>query len=77
MAESMTFENMLARNIREKREALGITRQELTRRLGCSHGQPYFWENAVAAPGAWSLCLLADEFGCTVDELLGRSGKDG
>ncbi len=69
---ALTIEATLAKNIREKREALGITRQELTRRLGVSHGQPYFWETGQNAPGAWSLCLLADEFGCTVDELLGR-----
>lgn len=74
MAEFMTLEATVARIIREKREALGMTRQGLAKRLGVSHGQPYFWETGHALPGAWSLCLLADEFGCTVDELLGRSG---
>lgn len=67
-----SIESAVARIIREKREALGMTRQELAKRLGVSHGQPYFWETGRALPGAWSLCLLADEFNCTVDELLGR-----
>lgn len=74
MAEVLTLEGMVARAIREKREALGLTQLELCKRLGIGTGQVYGWESGLHLPGAWSLCLLADEFGCTVDELLGRSG---
>lgn len=76
MAEVLALEGMVARIIREKREALGLTQLELCKRLGIGTGQVYGWESGQHLPGAWSLCLLADEFGCTVDELLGR-GDDG
>lgn len=73
----MTIETTLAQNIRKKREKLGITRKALSERLGGAESQVWHWENCRHMPGAYSLCLLADEFGCTVDELLGRGGEDG
>lgn len=75
MAEVLTLEGMVARVIREKREALGLSQLELCKRLGIGSGQVCSWESGQHLPGAWSLCLLADEFSCTVDELLGRNGK--
>ena len=33
------------------------------------------WERRDCMPGAYYLCQLADALDCTVDELLGRSGK--
>lgn len=69
------IEVAVARNICRKREELGITRKALCARLGINHSQVSNWESGKYLPAAWSLCLLADEFGCTVDELLGRNGK--
>lgn len=70
------IEVAVARNIRQKREELGISCKALCVRLGINPGQVRNWESGKYLPGAWSLCLLADEFGCAVDELLGRNGNE-
>ena len=70
------IEVTVARIIRTKRAESGLSCKELAERIDCYGAQQiYNWENAKYAPGAHSLCLLADVFGCTVDELLGRDGK--
>ena len=71
------FDVKLARKIRTKRAESGLTARALALRMGVNPGQVYSWENCRYSPAAFNLCLLADEFGCTVDELLGRGDDDG
>ena len=70
----MFLQDIVAENIRSRREAMGMSMRELSRRMGAANSSRCVssWEAGVALPGAHSLCALADVFGCTVDELLGR-----
>lgn len=68
-----TLELTLAKNIRKKRKERGLTGLELSALLGCVKSNITNWETARNMPTVWYLCLLADEFECSVDELLGRT----
>ena len=71
-----TLPEIVGENIRIQREARGMSKYELTKAVRGRHSRDctlvHLWENGVNAPSAYNLCLLADIFGCTVDELLGR-----
>ena len=66
------LEDVVGSNIRARRLAMGVTQSELIEMMGRDGGQVSTWETGKFLPGAYSLCELADVFGCTVDELLGR-----
>lgn len=70
----MCLNDIVAENIRARREALGLTKRGLAAQLGAANSSRCVgaWERGVCLPSAYSLCALADLFGCTVDELLGR-----
>ena len=71
------FEVRLARTIRAKRAESGLSARALAHNICVNSAQIYDWENGRNAPSARNLCLLADEFHCTVDELMGRGeGND-
>ena len=67
--------DVVGENIRERREALGLTKRGLAAKLGSANSSRCVgaWERGIGLPNAYNLCGLADVFGCTVDELLGRS----
>ena len=67
--------DIVAANIRKRREAMGMSMRELSRRMGSANSSRCVgaWESGRSLPGAYSLCALADVFGCTVDEILGRN----
>ena len=71
----MYLQDIVAKNIRERREAMGLTKRGLCDRMGQPNSSRCVnaWESGRLLPGAHSLCALADVFGCTVDELLGRT----
>ena len=50
------------------------TQAELAERLGVERSTVAKWESGASQPQAAHLIALAEAFGCTVDELLGRGG---
>ena len=54
------------------RENAGLTRLEVASRLGLDKSTVSHWELGTAIPRADKLPLLADMFGCSIDELYGR-----
>ncbi len=60
--------------IREHREKLGMTKSELAQIMGVDASAVTRWETGEAMPRASKLPKLADLFGCTIDELYGRTG---
>lgn len=54
------------------RENAGLTRLEVASRLGLDKSTVSHWEQGAAIPRADKLPLLADMFGCSIDELYGR-----
>lgn len=60
--------------IKERREALGLTRVQLADRMGVSKVAVRKWEVGLAKPSADKLPALAGLLGCTIDELFGQGG---
>ena len=61
--------------IREHRKQRKWTQEALAQRLGVERSAVAKWESGKSQPQAAHLVALAEVFGCTVDEILGRSGK--
>lgn len=60
-------------NLKNLRKQRGITQRDLAKYLGVSISTFSGWETGVYEPDHAHLCKIADYFGVTVDELLGRS----
>ncbi|MBO6237008.1 MAG: helix-turn-helix transcriptional regulator [Schwartzia sp.] len=58
--------------IREYRKQRKWTQEELANRLGVERSAVAKWESGKSQPQAARLVALAEVFGCTVDEILGR-----
>ena len=58
--------------IKQFREDAGMTKTDLAGRLGVTRQAVGNWERGVSYPTAANLLQMAELFGCTVDELLGR-----
>ena len=71
-----TLAEIIGENIRVRREAKGMTMYGLNKAVKGGEGRDcalvWMWENGKSTPSAYYLCALADAFGCSVDELLGR-----
>jgi len=63
----------LGKNIRRKRIEHGIDQKELAGRLGVTPASVCYFESDKKLPSVSVLIRLADIFGCTTDELLGRN----
>lgn len=61
--------------IKSKRIDRGLNQAELARKLGVSPVIIGRWERDFHAPNIYSCWDLADFFGCTIDELCGRTVK--
>lgn len=61
--------------IRQLRTDKGVTQQELADALGITQQAVGRWERGLATPDSSTLPRIADYFGVTVDELLGRDTK--
>lgn len=59
-------------SIRALREAAGMKQYELAARMGVKQASVCAWECGENYPSAENLMKLADIFGVTVDEVLGR-----
>lgn len=60
-------------NFASKRIAAGFTQSEAARRLEVDQSAVSLWENGKRIPRGALLVRIADLYGCTVDELLGRT----
>lgn len=65
----------LGRNILELRKKKNVTQEEMAAELGVTAAAVSKWENGYTLPDLLMLCALADYFGVTTDELLGRNTK--
>ena len=66
---------VLAANILKYRKKSGLSQEELANQLGVTFQAVSKWENAKAAPDITFLPIMADIFGCYIDELFGRRVK--
>lgn len=66
---------ILAANIMKYRKACGLTQEALSEKLRVSIQAISKWETAKCAPDISFLPVLADLFGCYIDELFSRSVK--
>ena len=64
---------ILAENIQKFRKAKDMTQEDLGEKLGITYQAVSKWENAKSAPDVAFLPMLADVFGCSIDELFSRS----
>ena len=65
----------LAANILKYRKKSGLSQDELAQKLGVTFQAVSKWENAKAAPDITFLPIMADIFGCYIDELFSREIK--
>ena len=66
------MENVIGETIQRKREERGWRKYHLAQYLETESRQVMLWEMGVTKPGAYYLERLADLFGCSVDEMMGR-----
>lgn len=62
----------LGDNIRRFRKMMNLTQEELADKIGVTYQAVSKWENAQSAPDVSFLPLLADVFGCNIDDLFSR-----
>lgn len=66
------MELKLSKRIKKYRTELGITQGELAERLGVTHQSVSKWENDDGYPDITLLPALANQFGITIDTLMGN-----
>ena len=62
--------------ILRKREASGMTQEKLASQVPCSRTSIAQYELGLKTPSISIVARLADVFGCTVDELIGRGNDE-
>lgn len=62
--------------IKERREAMGLTRIQVADRLGVTKVAVRKWEVGLAMPHADKLPALADLLNCSIDALYGRDSPE-
>lgn len=67
---------MLFENIMKARKTMGLTQNEVARRVGITQQAYSFIEKGLKMPSVSTLSALADVFETTTDELLGRRKGD-
>lgn len=67
----MSFANIIT----QMRVSEGWTQGDLAGRVPCSPSLVSQWESGIRQPASAMLGRLADIFGCSVDELLGREAR--
>lgn len=61
--------------IKSHRETLGLSQHELSKRIGTSHQNINRWESGKTLPNIDFCVKLADFFGISLDELVGREHR--
>ena len=67
---------MLSDRIRALRKEHGYSQEQMARKLHLTQGAISQWENGLTVPAADQLIAIADVFGITVDDLLGREQQE-
>lgn len=62
--------------ILKKRQAAGMTQEQLAAQVPCSRTIIAQYEIGLKTPSVSIVARLADVFGCTVDELIGRRNDE-
>ena len=62
----------LSENLQRLRKEKGLSQEDVAQKLYVSRQSVSKWENGNAEPGVKDLAALADMFGVTLDELVGR-----
>ncbi len=62
----------VAESLKQSREERGMSPYELARALGINHQNVYRWERGQALPSIEMCIKLADFYGVSLDELVGR-----
>ena len=62
--------------ILKKRQAAGMTQERLAAQVPCSRTSIAQYELGLKTPSVSIVARLADVFGCTVDELIGRRNDE-
>lgn len=65
----------LSDNISNRRRAAGLTQEDVASRLGVSRQTVGKWESGKATPELDKLVALCDLLDCSLDELVGRTGR--
>lgn len=55
--------------VRDRRQALGLTQEELAAKLGVDRSAVALWETGARTPGTERLPALAEALGCGIGEL--------
>ena len=63
--------------LKEMRQAMGMTQQEVAKRLGITRQAYSNYEAGLREPEYSMLCALADLFRCSIDRLMGHTVEDG
>jgi transcriptional regulator with XRE-family HTH domain len=58
------------------RKVSGLTQDQIARSLETSQQSVARWESGKSEPGLSQLCYLADMYGVTLDELVGRKSPE-
>ncbi len=69
----MEYVNKFKDILKELRLEKGLGQVELAKKLGVSKGVISLWENGLREPGMYSLILISDFFGISIDELVGQA----
>ena len=64
---------MLSKRLLDLRKSRKYSQAQVAMKLGISQGAISQWEHGITVPAAEQLLSLADMYGISVDELLGRS----
>lgn len=62
-----------AKNLKALRTAKNVKQYQITNELEFSRQAVCQWETRIREPNLQTLCALADYFGVTTDQLLGRT----
>lgn len=62
----------IAESLKQHREERGLNPNELAAALGISHQNIYRWESGKILPGIDMCVKIADFYGISLDELIGR-----
>lgn len=66
----------IGETILRKRQASGMTQEQLAAQVPCSRTIIAQYEIGLKTPSVSIVARLADVFGCTVDELIGRRNDE-
>ena len=61
---------MIGKNIKELRRQLGVTQEELAKKLGIPRGTLNSWEQRSSAPNPKMLIKLKETLNCSYEELI-------